>query len=233
MLPDFSRRRREFEILDEPEVDERELAGALDELAIINRALNGYAPSIEGIRRLLAPGARELTLLDVGTGGGDLAQRVHDWAAARGIEAHILGIDVSAPTIAYARRRCNGVARLDFEVADLLDLPETRSFDIVHCALALHHFEQQAAVAALKKMFALSRWGVVVNDLHRHRLAYYAIHLLTRLFSKSRLIRNDAPLSVLRAFRRADFERLAREATLPEPSIRRHWAFRWRVLFRK
>ena len=233
MLHDFSRRHRELEIMDEPEVDERELAGALDELAIINRALNGYAPSIEGIRRLLPPGARELTLLDVGTGGGDLAQRVHDWAAARGIEAHILGIDVSAPTIAYARRRCNGVARLEFEVADLLDLPETRSFDIVHCALALHHFEEETAAAALKKMFALSRWGVVINDLHRHRLAYYAIRLLTRLFSKSRLIRNDAPLSVLRAFHRADFKRLAREAELPEPSIRWHWAFRWRVLFRK
>ena len=219
--------------MDEPEVDERELVGAFDELAIINRTLNGYAPSIEGIRELLLPDTREFTLLDVGTGGGDLVQRVHDWAAARGIEAHILGIDVSAPTIAYARRRCDGVACLDFEVADLLDLADTRSFDIVHCALALHHFEEKTAVAALKKMFSLSRWGVVVNDLHRHRLAYYAIYLLTRLFSQSRLIRHDAPLSVLRAFRRADFEHLAREASLPKPSIRWHWAFRWRVLFRK
>jgi hypothetical protein len=47
------------------------------------------------------------------------------------------------------------------------------------------------------------------------------------------MIRNDAPLSVLRAFQREDFRRLALEAGLPEPCIRWHWAFRWCVLFRK
>ncbi len=233
MLPDFARRRREFEIMDDPEIDAREVASALDELALLNRALNGYAPSIEGIRRLLPAGVRAFSLLDVGSGGGDLAKRVHSWANARGVEAQILGIDVSAPAIAHARRRYADTPQIDFERADLLELPAARSFDIVHCALALHHFDGESAIAALKQMFALSRWGVVINDLHRHPLAYLGIRALTRVFSNSRMIRNDAPLSVLRAFRRADFERLAREAALGEPSIRWHWAFRWRVLFRK
>ena len=138
-----------------------------------------------------------------------------------------------AVLIEYARRRCADVDGVEFEIEDLLDLPDAVSFDIVHCALVLHHFEGDAAVAALRKMFALSRWGVVINELHRHPLAYYSIKLLTRLFSESLMIRNDAPLSVLRAFQREDFQRLALEADLPEPSIRWHWAFRWCVLFRK
>jgi 2-polyprenyl-3-methyl-5-hydroxy-6-metoxy-1,4-benzoquinol methylase len=233
MTPDFSRRSAELEIMDDRALNERDLALALDELAVINRTLNGFAPSLKGVCGLLPPDTRVFTLLDVGTGGGDVARRLHSWASERSIEAHIRGIDVSPPTIEYARRRCADADGVEFEIEDLLDLPDTVSFDIVHCALVLHHFEGDAAVAALRKMFALSRWGVVINELDRHPLAYYSIKLLTRLFSESPMIRNDAPLSVLRAFQREDFRRLALEAGLPEPCIRWHWAFRWCVLFRK
>lgn len=232
-LPDFAHRERTLEIMDDRAVPARETAAALDEIAMLSRALNGYAPSVRGIRRLLPVGARAFSLLDVGSGGGDVAQRLHAWARARGCEAHILGIDVSAAAVAHAARRCSGIPQIQFERADLFELSDTRSFDIVHSALTLHHFDGNLAIAALQRMFSLSRWGVVINDLHRHPIAYYGIRTLTRFFSTSRLIRNDAPLSVLRAFRRADLERLAREAGLGEPEIRWHWGFRWSAVCRR
>jgi hypothetical protein len=78
----------------------------------------------------------------------------------------------------------------------------------------------------LRTLAGASRLGVVINDLHRHPLAWLGIWLMTRLFSRNRLIRHDAPLSVQRGFRPADFERLR---DLPDL---RGLRYRWRPLFR-
>ncbi len=232
-MPDFSHRSNKREIMDDLDVDETELLSTLDELSFINRTLGGYGPSLQGVRSLLPPSASRFSLLDVGTGGGDGVRRLHRWAAARGIAAQIRGIDLSLPSIERARRHCKGLLGIEFQVQDLMDLPERETFDIVHCALVLHHFDDDAAAAVLTKMFALSRWGVVINDLHRHPVAYSAIRLLTQLFSKNRMIRNDGPLSVRRAFQRDELKRLARMAGLPTPTISWHWGFRWLVSFSK
>jgi 2-polyprenyl-3-methyl-5-hydroxy-6-metoxy-1,4-benzoquinol methylase len=232
-VPDFACRSRLAELMDDPGVAAAEMRRTLDELEWINRALNGYAPSLAGIAALLPGDARELTLLDVGTGCGDLPRRVVRWAGGRGVRARVVGIDVAPAAVEHAILRSSGCEGVSFERADLFALPAAERFDIVHAAMVLHHFEDEKAPLALRRMFELARWGIVVNDIHRHPLAYHGIRLLTRCLSQSRLIRNDAPLSVLRAFRRGELERLVREAGLPAGEIHWHWAFRWRLVVRK
>ncbi|MEM7584495.1 MAG: methyltransferase domain-containing protein [Acidobacteriota bacterium] len=219
--------------MDDPDTPLDELLGALDELAWINRLLGGFGPSIKGIRSLLRADQNAFSLLDVGSGGGDMARRLHTWAAGRGLEARIQGIDLSPPIVARAQQHCEDLETVQHRVQDLMSLNGHEAFDIVHCAIVLHHLDDPAAAAALEKMFAVSRWGLVVNDLHRHPLPYYFIRLLTRLLSRNRMIRNDGPLSVRRAFRRHELESLARQAGLPKPSIEWHWGFRWLMVFRK
>ncbi len=140
-MPDLSHRSTETEIMDDPNVDETDLLGTLDKLAVINRMLGGFGPSIQAVRSLLPPGQQRFSLLDVGTGGGDGARRMHEWAADRGLGARIRGIDLSRPSIERARRHCDELKNLEFSVRDLMDLPAQETFDIVHCALVLHHFE--------------------------------------------------------------------------------------------
>ena len=231
--PDFSRRSEERELLDAPGIDPAELAGTFRQLAGINAALGGHAASLSALERLLPPGRREFDLLDVGSGGGDTARRIVDWASRRGLTARVHGVDLAPEAVACARRAAAGVPGVVFSVQDLFDLPAARRYDIVHAALVLHHLPDEAAVKALARMFGLCRLGLVVNDLHRHPAAYQAIRWLTALFSHDRLIRHDAPLSVLRAFRRSDLEDLCRRAGLPAPEISWHWAFRWRMIVRR
>ena len=71
--------------------------------------------------------------------------------------------------------------------------------------------------------------GWFINDLHRHRLAYYSIRLLTAAFSGSYLVRNDAPLSVLRGFSRSEWSRLLASAGMEDSKVSWEWAFRWLV----
>jgi 2-polyprenyl-3-methyl-5-hydroxy-6-metoxy-1,4-benzoquinol methylase len=232
-MPSFAARSPGPELLDDPAVGAAEIHATLRELEVINRRLGGYAPSLAGIASLVPPGAKSFSLLDVGSGGGDLARRALEWAARRGQFLRVTGIDRSPAAVDFARRASAGREGLEFQVCDLFDLDGESAFDVVHAAMVLHHFDGAEAARALKKMHSLARWGLVINDLHRHPLAYYAIRVLTRHFSGSELIRNDAPLSVLRGFRRADFLNLALEAGLPEPALRWRWAFRWQVVFRR
>lgn len=231
MTPDFAVRSAEAELMDDPSVGEAELGRTLSELEFINRTLGGYAASLSALERLLPPDRRAFTVLDAGCGGGDVARRIVDWAARRGLEARVHGVDLSEAAVRLASARA--VPGLSFAAGDLFALPQARPYDVVHAALLLHHCPGEEAVRALAKLFSLCRLGLVVNDLHRHPAAYHAIRVLTAAFSRDRLIRHDAPLSVLRAFRRECLEDLCRRARLPAPEIRWHWAFRWSMVVRR
>jgi 2-polyprenyl-3-methyl-5-hydroxy-6-metoxy-1,4-benzoquinol methylase len=105
--------------------------------------------------------------------------------------------------------------------------------DIVTCSLFLHHFKHDEAVKVVRRMYDISKQCVIINDLHRHWLAYYAIKLLTGIFSRTYMVKHDAPLSVARAFRRQDWMRLLRDAGIAYYTIKWRWAWRWQVVIYK
>ncbi len=232
-MPDFTQRSSELELMDAPDISADEMRVTLDELTVINSVLGGYAPSLDGIRSLLPDGCRRVRILDVGTGAGDTPRRIVRWATRRGIEATVVGVDLSGPTVESAREKGKRHQGLEFRCIDVRHLRVEEPFDIVHTALTLHHFDDESAVSVLRTMDSLARWGIVINDLQRHPVAYHSIAWLSRCLSRSRLIRNDAPLSVLRAFTREELAGLVARAGLPPARITWRWAFRWQVIVPK
>lgn len=232
-MPDFSQRSREREIIDDMALDATEMAGVLRDLGVVNRYLGGYSTTLDAMARLVPPGSGPVRVLDVGAGGGDMAKRLVAWGRARGRRVEVVSVDLSYGAVVFERDALGGLSEASVVQADVLALPfASGSFDVAICALFLHHFEQPFAAKILSAMFDVSRYGVVVNDLHRHPLAYAGIWTLTRLLGANPIVQKDGPLSVLRAFRRDDFEDLARETGL-ELEARWRWAFRWQVLIRK
>lgn len=224
---DFHRRSDERELMDADDAPEEELRATFRELAVINRRLGGNAATLGALDALTPPGTTRLKILDVGCGDGEAASAILSWAQARGIKAEVHGIDLSGASVRLAaERRLPGLA---FSQKDLFTLGAGEDYDIVHAGLMLHHCPGGSAERALKAMHERARLGVAINDLHRHPLAYHGIRGLTAVFSGSRLIRHDAPLSVLRGFRRSELEDLCRQAGLPRPDIRWRWAFRWQM----
>jgi SAM-dependent methyltransferase len=227
MWPDLRRRASTPELMDDRTIGGAELREALDQLRLINRLLGAARPTIEGLGRLWRAAGRPaaLTILDVGAGSGDLSRPMLRWAERRGVRLHIVLVDIhpeTCATAAAAHRDEPGVMVL---CSDLLRLA-LRPVDIVTAALFTHHFSSEELPAVYRAMARAARLGVVVNDLHRHPLAWGAIWLATRLCSRNRMIRHDAPLSVRRGFRAADLRRL--RTALGAPALR----FMWRPLFR-
>ena len=93
------------------------------------------------------------------------------------------------------------------------------------------HFKEDELVDMLQWMKENAAKGFFINDLQRHPLAYHSIKWITKLFSKSYLVKNDAPLSVARGFTKKEWKQLLEWACIDDYSLQWKWAFRYLVTY--
>lgn len=220
----FKNRVNTKELLD-GEIATKDLLLNLKELHAINRLLGGYAISTHALSKLDMKGK---TLVDIGSGGGDMLEVFRQWAEKKGIDIDLYGVDLKPDCVDYARSHLT--SSLTFIQDDYQNIHKHLDhIDYLHACLFTHHLSEQQIISLIQ--FAIKRNIVlIINDLERNIVAYYAIKLLTVLFSKSYLVKNDAPLSVLRGFKKREWENYLKEAGAKHFSIKWKWAFRHLVI---
>lgn len=217
--------------MDDFAVDAKELNINLKELELINQWLGGHAVSLIGLKELKPHPDEALHLLDLGCGGGDSLLSFQKFALKNDLKIRLNGLDINPNAISYAKKRCNAYGEFEWLQQGFEEI-EGNSFDIIHCSLFLHHFYNQELNSLTDLLFS-ARKGFIVNDLHRHFLAYHSISALTQLFSRSYLVKNDARLSVAKGFSRKELEELFPARTGWEIKIEWKWAFRWLITGRR
>jgi ubiquinone/menaquinone biosynthesis C-methylase UbiE len=187
------------EIMDDLSRPEHEFAAAYRELASINRRLGG----VRAIERFL-PRISNPLMLDVAAGGCDVSEALLERRTCR-----IVALDVNVRGLKLARRSIP-------LAGDALELPfRDETFDVVMASLFFHHLTDDECIRALQQMWRVAKRMILVNDLHRHAVAYLSIRALAAAFSNSSMVRHDGPVSVLRAFRPRELLTLARRAGVP------------------
>jgi hypothetical protein len=206
------------ELLDGPLDDRAALEGNLRDLARVNRWLGGVALSRRALSALVAGGGAPIRLLDVGTGAADIPVALLRSTAAWATGLTVTAIDARPEVLEAAIAVQPALARdprLTLEVADGTQLPyRDGTFDVTHASLLAHHLDRDSAVGLFREMARVARRGVVVNDLARGRLSYAGAWLLTRVATRNRYTRHDAPLSVRRAWRLDEMVELLMAADL-------------------
>jgi ubiquinone/menaquinone biosynthesis C-methylase UbiE len=212
-----------LEFLDRP-VPPAALAATLADMDRFGAWFGGHALSLRAIRRVAGEGgARPLVILDVGGGDAAFAARLALRARRQGRRVRVLVVDRDAATLALAQRVAASYAEIALVQADATALPfRAGAVDVVTATLTLHHLTPDAAVAALREMRAVARRAVVVNDLLRSRLTLALVWLATRAFRCHPISRHDGPLSVRRAYSRAELAALAARAGVSRLAIRAH-----------
>jgi 2-polyprenyl-3-methyl-5-hydroxy-6-metoxy-1,4-benzoquinol methylase len=230
----FDQRCYDKEIMDDLEVGGEILKQTLRELRTINKFLGGNHVTTSGLKILLkGDKKRKYTIADVGCGGGDMLRVMADWASKNGYDCQFIGIDANEHTIGMAKENLKNYPNVSFLTKNVFDKEfESIKVDVFTCTLFTHHFTDEELIILTRVFNKGASLGLVINDLHRHPLAYYSIRLLTALFSKSPMVQNDGPLSVLRGFSRKDIKHILQEAGVGPFQIQWNWAFRWRVICR-
>ena len=221
------------ELLDGDEFERAEYETTLREIEKINSWTNAYAPTIDAVARAsrLAPG-RRLRVLDLGFGYGDTLRRLHDWSQSAGVSLELSGIDLNPDAAALARAATPASMNIRYLTGDVFELGgQSYVADVIINSLFAHHLDDAQVVRVLAWMTAHAKVAWFVSDLHRHVIPYHFIRLATRALGYNRLVRNDAPLSVARAFVRSDWLAYLDKAEIPRVSttIRWHLPFRYGV----
>ncbi len=227
-VPNFASRSKEAELIDGSAFHLDELVENLSDLRKVNRYLGGQSALARHLFPMIeARGDRRVRLLDVGTGSADIPSMVVKWARARGVKVEFVVLDLNETVVHQARLHTSGYPEIEVVRGDAMTLPfDDRSFDYVLSSLLLHHFDNQQAANLIKSFSRVARVAFIVNDLRRHPIAYYSIKLLTHIFTRNRLIRNDSALSVLRGFTESDVSEISIAAEL-NLEIFRHFPYRF------
>lgn len=231
-MTSFTYRSNKKELLDQEAIPFGHIRQNMRELDTINHYLGGHRITLRGLQSVLGKvgAATPLHIVEIGSGGGDNLRVIKRWAEQAGRPLQLTGIDINPECVAYARG-VKGNEGIRFLLADYKQAVFDRKPEVVFSSLFCHHFSEEELVYMLQWMKDNTQVGFFINDLHRHPLAYYSIKGLTRLLSRSYLVKNDAPLSVQRGFRRGDWERLFARAGIKGYACRWRWAFRWLVTY--
>ncbi|WP_162428353.1 methyltransferase domain-containing protein [Pontibacter pudoricolor] len=223
------------ELMDDLTLAGEELRKNLRELEIINNWLGGHKVVLDALDKLTANYKNQpVTIADIGCGGGDTLTTIAKWANRKTIAVQLTGIDANNFMVNYARQHCQDYNNITIAQHDVFSQEFARQeYDIIVCSLFCHHFTDEQLVQLFRQLYSQAKVAVIVNDLHRHWCAYYSIKYITKLFSGSRLVQHDAPLSVWRAFKRNELQQLMAQAGITNYSLRWMWAFRWQLVLNK
>jgi 2-polyprenyl-3-methyl-5-hydroxy-6-metoxy-1,4-benzoquinol methylase len=214
------------EKMDLPDCDPDRLERTYRQFALVNSALSGWRRLYgREIRPLLAAGST--TVLDVGSGGGDLAVTLTRWAARDGFRLHVTGIDPDSRAHSFASRR-EPVPGVEFRCAHTTELrQEGLWFDVVISNHVLHHLQPAELEPFLADSRELARRKVLHNDLRRSPAAY-ALFSVAALPFRGSYIREDGLTSIRRSYTVQELAALAPPGWYVERSSAFHQLLAWR-----
>jgi len=229
----FGERSRENELMDSFSSDPDRLERTLVQFRLVNLLLTRARGLLKRwfLADMVRDKSRAYTLLDLGSGGGDLAI----WLARRsrrlGLRLRIVCLDHDPRVVAYARDRCRAYPEIEVVHEDALRLDSLPDFDYVFANHFLHHLTDEGIVTVLGAIGARARRRFLVSDLKRSRPAYFGYTAFAALFLRNSFSFYDGRLSIRKGFTKAELEGyVARSRLRGDVSLRSMFPFRL-VLF--
>jgi SAM-dependent methyltransferase len=217
----LSRRSTQQERMDTDCVDFEDYRRCLRDLSRVNAVTLTHRPMLAWLAK---HAAGDFSVLDVACGHGDALRKIRDRYPA----ARLTGIDLNPWATRAAREATGSAAGIDFVNGDAFAYVPERKFDFIITSQFTHHLTDEQVVGFLRWLQENAGQGWFIGDLHRHVLPYYGFPLLARVLFWHRFVREDGQISIARAFVRAEWEALFRQAGISGEQA----AISWHIPFR-
>lgn len=209
-------------MLDAPTCEDALVLRNVNEIARCNSIFLGTRAAVAELAPWFPVLPRAATLLDIGTGVGDVPRAAQLSAVRHGISLRTIGLD-AAPVLAHTA----GCQLSHALCASGLAIPvRDRSIDVVLCSQTLHHFRDDAACTLLREMNRVARTAVIVSDLRRNWIAAGGFWLGSFPLGFHAVTRHDGVVSVLRGFTRDELSDTVFRAVAVRPAVHRRLGFR-------
>ncbi len=234
-MVDLKVRSYKKELLDADNIPFEDIKQNMKELNSINTLLGGHKISTSGVKEIIRKkqpftNNKPIIIGEIGCGGGDNIKAINKWCKKNNIAVSFIGIDIKRECIDFAKQQCSDIDAT-WVVSPYEEAHFDKKPDIIFSSLFCHHFNEDVLILMLQWMKNNATAGFFINDLHRNNMAYYSIKILTRLFSKSYLVKNDAPLSVARGFIKTEWQQILKDADINNALIQWKWAFRYLITY--
>ncbi len=232
---DTSQRTDKTEIMDDFDLQGAELEKTLEDLDHINKWLGGNKITLQGIQKLLKnyPKDTPVHIVDVGCGNGAVLREIAQWGRAKNYKLRLTGIDANTYAIDIAKRVSRKYPEISYSPVNIFSENfGAQEFDIILCTLTLHHFKDPQIKEILNNFYRQCKIGVVINDLHRSRHAYYLFQVFCKVFIKNKIAKEDGLTSILRGFKRRDLQEFASQIPAKH-DINWKWAYRYQWIMEK
>ena len=222
------------ELLDKDDIPFADIQQNMKELNTINTWLGGHQMTLAGIKTFFTDQHTHKTICicEIGCGGGDNLKAIEKYCGKKNIPVNFIGIDIKPECISFAKQQYPELDAQwipgDYRQVIFSD----NKPDIIFSSLFCHHFTEPELDQMLGWMKTNASKGFFINDLQRHPMAYYSIKWITKLFSNSYLIKNDAPLSVARGFTKNEWRNIFKTAGINNFIIEWKWAFRHLIVYK-
>ncbi len=229
-------RTEKTEIMDDFSLGGEELVEALDKIARINQLLGGNKLTLDGIEQLLKQTATDeiIHITDIGCGNGDMLRMLADYGSKNDLNLKLTGLDANAFTIGYAQDLSADYSNINYRCVDIFsDEFQNLKYDIALCTLTLHHFTNEQVIDLITIFNSNARMGIVINDLHRSKLAYRLFEIVAVLFRLNHMSREDGLVSILRGFKKVELENFSKKLQLKNYTVSWKWAFRYQWIISK
>ncbi|HZO19524.1 MAG TPA: methyltransferase domain-containing protein [Gemmatimonadaceae bacterium] len=216
------RRRHGHEYLDDPVINARVAERSMADVARANAMFGGAQAVLTELDDLLRGPSARFTMLDVGTGLGDIPARVRALGVRRGVEVCTVGLDASERLAVAANGKALPVVRADARYLPVAD----RSFDVVLCSQLLHHFPRDEGLGLVRELDRVARRRIIISDIRRSWVAAAGIWLASWPLRFHPVSRHDGVVSVMRGFTANELMGVVHTAVGVTPRVRRHRGFR-------
>lgn len=235
MLQFLRHRSNEPEIIDDFDYQGTDLPKTFKTIERINAFLGGNRVLVNGVQKIVKQlpesGKPSFHLLDLGTGSGDGLRDIVQWARKKEVKIQCTGIDANPHIIAFAQSKTAPNQPIQYQCQDIFNPSFSyQGYDIVTCNLFLHHFSTAEIISIIEKAKNSKVKAILINDLHRHWLAYYGFMLICLLTRATWTARYDGLLSIKKGFLRKELEAFLTQIKGLQYKIQWKWAFRFQCI---
>ncbi|MFM1802541.1 MAG: hypothetical protein RJA81_1893 [Planctomycetota bacterium] len=215
--------------MDDPTLHHDSHDSALRALGRINRISRSLERIIKTVqKKATSIKSSHLKVLDIASGGGDLALGLSKYAKHHGLSWEVHGADISQHAVDYANEKARELqVNTEFFRLDAVNQPLPSDYDVIMSHLFIHHLSEEEVSKLFENMGRSVRQLILIDDLIRSNTGYWMAWMGCRLVTRSKVVHHDGPASVKSAFRIQEIAQIANQSGLLNHQITKHWPERF------